>query len=53
MGRNTRRMDLPLASPDFAPPPDVMTENLQAEKHHPMRDYITQLAKKHISTEPK
>jgi iron(III) transport system substrate-binding protein len=53
MGRNTRRMDVPLASPDFAPPPDLMTENLQAEKHHPMRDYISQLAKKHISTEPK
>jgi len=50
MGRNTRRMDIPVAFPEFAPPPDVMTDNLQAEKYRPMWDYVAQLAKKHIST---
>jgi ABC-type Fe3+ transport system substrate-binding protein len=52
MERNSRRLDVPPANPEFSPPPDIATMNMQAEKYHPVRDYITQLAKKHIRTEP-
>ena len=52
MERNSRRLDVPPANPEFSPAPCLATMNMQAEKHHPMRDHITQLAKKHISTVP-
>jgi iron(III) transport system substrate-binding protein len=48
MGRNTRRLDTPLAAPEFAPPADKPTVNLQAEPYHPMREHIGALAKKYI-----
>jgi iron(III) transport system substrate-binding protein len=51
MARNTRRLDVPLATPEFAPPADAVTVNLQAENYHEMREYIVALAKKHIPVE--
>jgi iron(III) transport system substrate-binding protein len=48
--RNSRRMDVTLAKPDFAPPADQKVVNFQAESEIPIREKLTEMAKRLIPT---
>jgi iron(III) transport system substrate-binding protein len=46
--RNSRRLDVPLGAPDIVTPNGVPYQDVQAEPFIPMRDQLTNLAKKYI-----
>lgn len=46
--RNSRRLDVPLGAPNLVPPHGMPYQDVQAEPFIPMRDQLTNLAKKHI-----
>lgn len=48
--RNSRRLDVPLALPKGSPPNGVPYHDAQAEPFIPMRDQLTELGKKFISS---